>query len=305
MFFGNARFWKRMSWRLLSPLAALVWVAALVGMAGAAHAVGANDPGVTAAAGSENPRADTASQSGASTSRSDTATASTSRAPAEDVGQRQDSAHAHGSAGDLTSPQPISNADANTGGANGQCPSGPYCSTRDGSPSANGSGDGKALGEPCAGCVGKADNKNPQGQMPNASDANAGYECDTNHGIAQTNPAHTGCTTAPPECVPTEENPCTPPECVPTEENPCVTPPECVPSDTVTCSTPPLVSPPSAGPPATAVSPPTVAQPAAPAAAQVLPNTGAPANLPWLAGAALASIVAGLALLTSRKRVAS
>jgi hypothetical protein len=31
--------------------------------------------------------------------------------------------------------------------------------------------------------------------MPNGSDHNAGYECDRNHGIGRTNPAHTGCTT--------------------------------------------------------------------------------------------------------------
>ena len=42
--------------------------------------------------------------------------------------------------GPLDKPQPLSNADKNPGGANGQCPGGPYCSTRDGSPSLNGSG---------------------------------------------------------------------------------------------------------------------------------------------------------------------
>ena len=95
--------------------------------------------------------------------------------------------------GSATSPQPVSKADANLGGANGQCPGGPYCSTRDGSPSLNGNGNGAAVGKPCAGCVGKADNKNPPGQMPNGSDRNKGYECDSNHGIGRSNPAHTGC----------------------------------------------------------------------------------------------------------------
>jgi len=58
----------------------------------------------------------------------------------------------------------------------------------------NGNGGGAATGKPCAGCVGKADNKNPQGQMPNArDDGNNGYECDNNNGIGKTNPAHTGC----------------------------------------------------------------------------------------------------------------
>ncbi|MEY2423290.1 MAG: hypothetical protein QOI95_3357 [Acidimicrobiaceae bacterium] len=92
--------------------------------------------------------------------------------------------------GDLTAPQPASNADSNGTGAN---TSGPYDSTRDGSASANGNGDGNATGQPCAGCVGKADNKNPLGQLPGPDDNNNGYECDGNNGIAQTNPAHTGC----------------------------------------------------------------------------------------------------------------
>jgi len=104
-----------------------------------------------------------------------------------------------GTSGSVTQPQPISTADANSGGANGQCTGGPYCSTRDGSPSGNGNGKGAAVGKPCAGCVGKADNKNPKGQMPGGSDNNAGYECDRNHGIGRSNPAHTGCvTTTPP-----------------------------------------------------------------------------------------------------------
>ena len=97
---------------------------------------------------------------------------------------------------DTTKPQPLSKADRNSGGANGQCPGGPYCSTRHGLPSGNGNqATGGHTGEPCAGCVGKADNKNPKGQMPNGTDHNAGYECDRNHGIGRSNPAHTGCTT--------------------------------------------------------------------------------------------------------------
>jgi hypothetical protein len=82
-----------------------------------------------------------------------------------------------------------------TNSANSGC--GEYCSTRDGSPSRNGEGDGKTTGRPCAGCVGKADDKNPRGQRPNGSDSNNGYECDGNKGIAKGNPAHTGCTPAP------------------------------------------------------------------------------------------------------------
>jgi hypothetical protein len=95
-----------------------------------------------------------------------------------------------GTSGTVTSPQPLSNADSNGVGAN---VSGPYDSTRNGAPSMNGNGTGNATGEPCAGCVGKADNKNPPGQLPGPSDLNAGYECDQNNGIGKTNPAHTGC----------------------------------------------------------------------------------------------------------------
>jgi hypothetical protein len=98
--------------------------------------------------------------------------------------------------GDPSQPQPLSNADTNSGGANGQCPDGTYCSTRDGSPSQNGVGDGQANGKPCAGCVGSADNKNPPGQEkqdPLGTFPNNGYECDNNQGIGQSNPAHTGC----------------------------------------------------------------------------------------------------------------
>lgn len=60
-------------------------------------------------------------------------------------------------------------------------------------PSMNGNGNGNATGRPCAGCVGKADDKNPPGQYPDGSDANKGYECDDNNGVGKTNPAHTGC----------------------------------------------------------------------------------------------------------------
>ena len=95
-----------------------------------------------------------------------------------------------GTSGDSSQPKPPSNADFSGNGANQH---GAYDSTRDGSPSGNGNGGGNAVGKPCAGCVGKADNKNPPGQFPDGSDPNAGYECDRNHGIGRTNPAHTGC----------------------------------------------------------------------------------------------------------------
>jgi hypothetical protein len=71
---------------------------------------------------------------------------------------------------------------------------GPYESVCPSGPSLNGNGKGAAVGKPCAGCVGNADDKQPKGQLPGGNDHNAGYECDRNHGIGRTNPAHTnGC----------------------------------------------------------------------------------------------------------------
>lgn len=110
---------------------------------------------------------------------------------------------AGGTTGTLTVHIPVSGGvtancpnpnDFNTGNGNGANTSGPYNSTCNGSPSLNGNGNGNANGKPCAGCVGNADNKNPPGQLPNATaDGNNGYECDTNNGVGKTNPAHTGC----------------------------------------------------------------------------------------------------------------
>ncbi|MGH3864047.1 hypothetical protein [Actinokineospora sp.] len=114
--------------------------------------------------------------------------------PAErpgNVGQgRSEQAHGKPTPAPSTVPQPASNADFTGHGANTH---GPYDSTRDGSASGNGNGGGEAVGKPCAGCVGKADNKNPKGQLPGPQDGNKGYECDSNHGIGRSNPAHTGC----------------------------------------------------------------------------------------------------------------
>ena len=112
-----------------------------------------------------------------------------------------------------------------------------YCSTRDGSPSMNGNGDGKATGKPCAGCVGKADNKNPKGQYPDGSDANNGYECDGNNGIGKSNPAHTGCTSQTPGGGKTDE--CVDPDGC---QSPCVDPATCqppsCPADATECQAP-------------------------------------------------------------------
>ncbi|HET9861459.1 MAG TPA: hypothetical protein VFQ19_16905 [Nocardioidaceae bacterium] len=181
----------------------------------------------------------------------------------------------------MTEPQPISNADANKGGANGQCPGGAYCSTRDGSPSLNGNGEGKATGKPCAGCVGKADNKNPKGQMPNGSDHNAGYECDTNNGIGKTNPAHTGCTTSTPPvqtCPDGSPLPCEnpkPPKCdepgQPKCENP--NPPKCDEPGQPKCDVPPTDKP---NPPTDKPNPP-VDRPEPPT---VVPGEGTPPGNP-------------------------
>ena len=82
--------------------------------------------------------------------------------------------------------------------------------------SGNGAGDGEAGGKPCAGCVGNADDKNPQGQDPSGPvDHNNGYECDQkgrtedegNNGIGFGNPAHSGCAGTTPS---TEEPPACP-----------------------------------------------------------------------------------------------
>lgn len=119
------------------------------------------------------------------------------------------------SSGDITTPQPYSTADKNSSGANDISGNNPYRSTREGLPSLNGNGAGQQIGQPCAGCVGKADNKNPPGQAPNATDHNAGYECDRNHGIGRSNPAHTGCTTTAVVCIPPNVNVnglCAPPQ---------------------------------------------------------------------------------------------
>jgi len=64
--------------------------------------------------------------------------------------------------------------------------------------SGNGNDVGLAVGKRDAGTVGNADDKQPQGQFPGGSDNNNGYECDGNNGIAQENPAHTGCATTLP-----------------------------------------------------------------------------------------------------------
>lgn len=80
---------------------------------------------------------------------------------------------------------------------------GEYDSTCDGTVGRNGGGgNGK-----CAGCDGRADNKDPKGQSRN--DNNNGYECDNNGGVAKGNPAHSRCKAppAPPQNPPKPPNP--------------------------------------------------------------------------------------------------
>ncbi len=66
------------------------------------------------------------------------------------------------------------------------------------------SGNGQGKAPHLAGSQGNADDKNPPGQFENGDDANNGYECDGNQGIAQGNPAHTGCDYTPPPPPPEE-----------------------------------------------------------------------------------------------------
>lgn len=131
----------------------------------------------------------------------DAAAADSGEAAAEDTGAAADASDATATSGPGNSGQGCDGTHHSDTG-HGANQGGPYDNTCDGSPSGNGNGGGNATGKPCAGCVGNADDKNPHGQMPNGSDANRGYECDSNHGIGRTNPAHTGCRQADPEECP-------------------------------------------------------------------------------------------------------
>ena len=225
--------------------------------------------------------------------------------PAQDARGRRSGGEHPGASGTASSPQPPSAADRNGTGANpGNSCSHAYCSTRDGSPSGNGAGDGAAHGKPCAGCVGKADNKNPPGQAPDGTDRNNGYECDGNTGIGRTNPAHTGCRTTtvggepPAETCPT--NPALPgcPPDTTTEVLPRVVVP-----DAVEAAAPTLV----AVLPAAFSAP--AAAPAAPAAAPgaprptVLPFTGS--DVTGLLPLALSLLALGVAMVRGGRRPAS
>ena len=233
----------------LTKLWALIGVVALLGftLSGPAYADKPTAPGSgngqsgqksTTSAGSGGNSSSSKSTKSASSAKSSSAKSSSTKSTGSDHSQGNS-----GTSGTYNQPQPYSHADQNNSGANDTSATNQYKSTRDGSASGNGNGGGKATGKPCAGCVGKADNKNPKGQFPNGTDHNKGYECDGNNGIARTNPAHTACTRTtppppPPPCIPTLTNPCTPPPppppCTPTQTNPCTPPPPpppCTPSD--------------------------------------------------------------------------
>ena len=107
--------------------------------------------------------------------------------------KKSDSSAAASSSAAATSSSSCPNKHQGNFSGNGANTHGAYDSTCDGTASGNGNGNGNATGKPCAGCVGNADNKNPKGQAPNGKDHNAGYECDRNHGVGRTNPAHSGC----------------------------------------------------------------------------------------------------------------
>jgi LPXTG-motif cell wall-anchored protein len=358
---------KRASARPLAIIAALLLLVLSMGVAGNAFADSANGKGAGQDYGQGNGQGNasggsqatlvTSSQvavpdttgSPAATAKADNGSSShhgssqaKGTAPGESAtGSYPKSDHSQGNAGtsgEYDDPQPLSNADHNSGGANGKCPGGPYCSTRDGSPSGNGNGGGKAVGKPCAGCVGKADNKNPKGQYPDGSDHNKGYECDGNHGIGRTNPAHTGCKPAsppPPTCVPKpgEDRDCKPvppPTCVPKpgEDQSCnPLPPECKPkkgedahcqpvTPPVKPPKPPTAQPPVVAPPAVApevlgeeafAQPHKAAVPARPAAvvapaAGVLPQTGAEGGLGLVGLAGFGLVVIGATTLFLRRK---
>ena len=285
---------RRMSWRAAAvvPVAIVAWMGLGLSSGSAFAAAGGNGNGnsdhANSAAASSSAASTVVADSNGNGKSSDapgqvkkqdapapapTTTSvdtSSSSAPAANNGNGNDHSTQgnSGTFGDPTQPQPLSNANHNKGGANNGGNCGAYCSTRDGSPSQNGNGNGKATGKPCAGCVGKADNKNPKGQAPNGSDHNNGYECDGNHGIGKGNPAHTACK---PPCVDTPGHPCTPP-CVDTPGHPCT--PPCVDKPGKPC-TPPCVDTP--GHPCT---PPCVDTPGHPCTPPCVDTPGHPCTPP-------------------------
>ena len=213
-----------------------------------------------------------------------------------------DAAFADGSS-EVASPpsEPALEGGSPDGGANSA--SGPYDpdpadpgASGVGQPSGNGKSTDNNGNRPCAGCVGKADYKNPPGQLPDGSDHNKGYECDGNEGVGKMNPAHSGCAPSAPTA--------------PTPPAPSVTPP--APAVTPPAESPPESRPPEAnaeergevqgveqGPevPATPPSPPVPA--AIPVSAVVTPAAEKLEQLPVTGGQALFVGLLGLLLLVA------
>ena len=239
----------------------------------------------------------TAADKPGTTGDSDRPSAATTPQTTAEARPKAATGSSHGASGDPTMPQPLSGADQNEGGANGQCPDGPYCSTRDGSPSLNGNGLGTPTAKPCAGCVGKADNKNPKGQLPGPSDINRGYECDANSGIGKSNPAHTLCTEPTPS--PAAPAPTPAPTTSPTAASVAPSSPEPSPGP----QSPPVDVTTSTALSTTVLPPLPVAAPHPPTLAHsVLPNTGAPARLWLLTAVGLGSVAGGLMLVLIHRR---
>jgi hypothetical protein len=301
-------------WRtaVVVPVAALTWVA--LGMtaefANAAAPVSHSSAGQSAVTGNGDGNGGTGNNKGNGNAKHEDPAAT----PPADTTSGSGSA---GTSGDPSQPQPPSNADQNPGGANNGGDCGSYCSTRDGSPSGNGNGNGKATGKPCAGCVGKADNKNPPGQYKDGSDHNNGYECDGNHGVGRSNPAHTGCTNTPPPTCEQQGNCPPPPTCE--EQGNCPPPPtceeqgNCPPNPTCkeegNCPPNPKCVPTKANNFCSTVlgnhktkKPPTVLGEKVVRTPNVLPFTGA-ANLGWLIGSGTVALGlgSGLVLIAGRR----
>ena len=154
---------------------------------------------------------------------------------------------------------PVSAGKGGNGGNNGagcnqnkETPEHHYDADCDGSASENGGGgnggggNDKGGGKPCAGCVGKADNKHPPGQDPDENDKNKGYECDDNKGVGADrgsgNPAHTGCRDKTPSPTPSTPGP-TPSTPGPTPSTPGPTPSTPGPTPTGTPTDTPTVLP--------------------------------------------------------------
>ena len=210
---------------MLTRLWALIGVVVLLGftLSAPAYAAKPTAPGSgngksgqasTTSAGSGSTSSSSKSTKAANSKSSSTKSSSTTSSSTESTGSDHSQGNS-GTSGTYNQPQPYSHADQNNTGANDTSASNQYKSTRDGSPSGNGNGGGKATGKPCAGCVGKADNKNPKGQFPNGTDHNNGYECDGNHGIGRRQPGphrlhDDDAASAAADCVPSGDNPATP-----------------------------------------------------------------------------------------------